>query len=695
MDNKESITRVYIVYFLVLVVSVLVIVQIFYLQFYKGSELVSQAEKQVFELREIKAPRGNIFAENEQKTSLSLSVPRYKVHVDFKVIDSVLFYKNIDALSDSLSTLLSHKSLKDWKKLLVYQKNSGNQYFFIADRLKSHQISRLKKFPIFKLGQYKGGCIIERNHERVRPYGSLAKRTIGYVREGKVPIVGLEGAFNQDLKGQDGRMLMEKIRGGNWKPIQNELSVEPIPGSDIYTSIDINIQDVANAALLHQLKEQKAEKGCVVLMDVKTGFVKAIVNLTIDTATETYSEQLNHAVGLASEPGSTFKLASLLVALEDDKLKISDSINMTGRYRFYDQTLTDGGKILGKNTVQYAFEKSSNVISKLIYDNYKDNPQQFVDGLKKIGIQNKLGLKINGEGSPLIRDANDPLFSGVSLPWMSIGYEVEITPLQTLAFYNAVANDGVLVRPQFVKSIKRGDKILKVFDSYVLNPSICSKETLDDLTIMLKGVVHRGTARNIRARGFEIAGKTGTSKIAQGSKGYGDKYQASFCGFFPADDPLYSCIVVIQGPTKDIYGAKVSGTVFKEIADKVYAQEFEKKQNEIQVDQFNYPPSKDGSKEDFLIASKQMGIQIEGNPENLGDCIKIKSGQNSVKISAINYEKNLVPNVYGMGLNDALYLLEDMHLVVKFEGSGSVISQSLKAGSKFKPDQTIIKLKLG
>ena len=697
MDNKESIIRVYVIYFLVLFLSVAVIFQIFYLQFYKGSELVLQAEKQVFDTRIIKAPRGNIYAENEQKTSLALSVPRYKVYVDFKVIDSTLFFDNINALSDSLSSLLFYKSPEKWKKLFIEEKLKKSQFFFVARRLRNDQIERLRKFPIFNKGKYKGGCIVIKNNQRVQPYGLLANRTVGYVREneGENPIlVGIEGAFNQDLKGQDGHMLMEKIRGNEWKPIDDEFSIEPIPGSDLYTSIDVNIQDVAEDALLRQLEEQKAQKGCVVLMDVKTGFVKAIANLTRDAKSGVYSETENHAVGLASEPGSTFKLASLLVALEDGKIKISDSINMTGRYRFYDKSLTDGGKIYGKNTIQNAFEKSSNVISQIIFNNYKDSPQDFIDGLKKIGLHNKLGLKIKGEGNPYIKDANEATFSGITLPWMSIGYEIKITPLQILALYNAVANEGVMVRPQFVKSIMLGGRQLKKFDPYVLNPCICSEATLKDLKIMLKGVVERGTAKNIKARGFEIAGKTGTSKIAEGSKGYGNKYQASFCGYFPAGNPMYSCIVVVQGPTKDIYGSKVSGTVFKEIADKVYAHEFEKKQKIIEVDNLNFPFSRPGNKHDFLIASKGMGIPVIQGVNDTTEWVNTRASSEGIKIKNRNIVDALVPNVVGMGLEDALYLLEKNGLVVQSEGSGFVRNQSINPGLRILVGQKII-LELG
>ena len=697
MKNKESLIRLYSVYFFVLFMGLAIVVQIFYLQIFKGEQLKSDANKQIFISKKVLAPRGNIYASNELKTSLALSVPRYKVFVDLVTIGKEDFNENISDLSDSLYVLLARKTSHQWKFELENQRLDSNRYFFIARGLRNDQIERLKRFPIFNLGKYRGGCIILKSNQRVKPYGMLANRTVGYAVEndGKKPIlVGIEGAFNEYLKGQNGQMLMEKIRGNEWKPVDDELSIEPIPGSDVYTSIDVNIQDVAESALLKQLREQKAQKGCAVLMEVKTGFVKAIANLSFDPKTETYFEAQNHAVGLASEPGSTFKLASLLVALEQGKVEITDSVDMTGRYEFYDNYLTDGGKVYGRNTIKYAFEKSSNVISQIIYDNYKKEPQEFIDGLKEIGIHQKLGLSILGEGVPFIKESSDPTFTGITLPWMSIGYELKMTPLQTLALFNAVANEGTLLRPQFVKYIKKGSEVQKEYKPRILNASICSKATLSDLKVMLEGVVERGTAKNIKARGFSIAGKTGTSKIAQGSKGYGNKYQASFCGYFPSKDPVYSCIVVVQGPTKNIFGSVVSGTVFKEIADKVYAQEFQK-ENIVLKDTLNrYPYSRSGDKMSFLVASENMRIPVEDLTNKSNKWISTRTGKDAIKIINKKTQKGLVPNVVGMGLIDATYMLEKFGLFVQPVGSGIVREQSIKAGLRINKGQKII-LQLG
>ena len=697
MKTKESLIRLYIVYFLVLLLGGGIISQIFYLQIFRGEQLKSDANKQIFDSRKVVAPRGNIYAANEQKTSLALSVPRYKVYVDLITINEIDFKSKVYELSDSLSLLLGKRSSDEWVQVLKQQRLDSNRYFHIAKGLRKDQIERLKKFPIFNLGKYRGGCIIIKSNQRVKPYGMLANRTVGYAVEnqGEKPIlVGLEGAFNDYLRGQNGQMLMEKIRGNEWKPVDDNLSLEPVPGSDIYTSIDVNIQDVAEEALLKQLQAQEAQKGCAVLMEVKTGFVKAIANLSYDPESDSYFEAQNHAVGLASEPGSTFKLASLLVALEQGKVKITDTVNMTGRYEFYDNFLTDGGKVYGKNTVKSAFEKSSNIISQIIFENYKNSPQEFIDGLKKIGIHQKLGLDILGEGTPLIKEASDPTFTGITLPWMSIGYELKMTPLQTLALYNAVANNGVFLKPQFVKLIKNGNEIQRKFTPRILNSSICSPSTLEDLQEMLEGVVERGTAKNIKARGFKIAGKTGTSKIAIGSKGYGNQYQASFCGYFPAQNPIYSCIVVVQGPTKNIFGSVVSGTVFKEIADKVYALEFHKEKRLKNDSTNHFPYSRNGDKDAFLVASESMGIPVLDQSNSTSKLITTRTGNKAIKIFNKKIQKGLVPDVVGMGLIDAVYVLEKLGLLVQPVGSGIVRKQSVKAGYRINKGQKII-LQLG
>ena len=695
-NKKESIVRVYLVYVAMLLFAVLVVVQIVRVQFVEGVELKHEAEIMTLSMRTIEAPRGNIYADNDRKTSLALSVPRYSVYMDLKTIGDSDFETGISALSDSLAVLFNTKTASQWKVELREKKYvDSSQYHFIKSRIRNEQLVRVREFPIFKLGKYRGGYIETSENKRVKPYEILASRTIGRVKEVKGEdsvYVGLEGAFNQYLRGVDGEMLMQKIEGSLWKPIQSDYSQDPVPGMDVYTSIDIDLQDVAERALLKQMKNQDALNGCVVLMEVETGYVKAIANITQDTVKGTFNEARNLAVWQASEPGSTFKLASLMVALDDGKVRITDSVNIQYRYRYFDRVLRDEHAHPGKYTVQYAFEKSSNVISQIIYDAYRSNPQEYVDGLKDIGLHKKLGVDIIGEGSPYIKDASDSTFWLASHAWMAIGYEVLLTPLQMLSLYNAVANDGKMMKPQFVKEVRNGDEVVEVFNPIVLNEQVCSAETNNILKVLLEGVVERGTAKNIRARGFKIAGKTGTAKIAKNG-GYGKKYQASFCGYFPADNPKYSCIVVIQGPTNQIYGSVVSGTVFKEIADKVYAGSLDNsREPKLVLDEMNFPYSKHGSKKEIKAVMKKMNVAVQDGATD-SDWVVTKTNLDNVVLQNRIIQNGQMPNVMGMGLQDALYLLESQGLTVKINGSGIVKNQSVIPGSEiFKKQLVTIEL---
>lgn len=696
LKEKEQIVRVYIVYIGVLLFAVAIFSRVLYLQLWSDVELKEEVEHSTIRLKEIKAPRGNIFADNDQKTALALSVPRYNIHMDLVTVDSAVFEDNVMALSDSLADLFGGVSL-EWEQKLRNARKQKEMYYSIKKECTHMQLLRLEEFPILRLGQFKGGFIKIPQTVRVTPFKQLANRTIGYYKPetatSKAYAVGLEGAYNEYLEGEDGQILTERIAGFDsdaWKPIPSELNHDPVPGADIYTSIDINIQDVAHSALMKQMVEQHAQKGCAILMEVNTGYIKAIANLTRDTVNNVYKESFNHAVGLSSEPGSTFKLASLMVALDQGVIRVSDSVNMPGKYCFYGTCLHDSRhEGYGKNTIQYAFEVSSNVISKIINDNYAGNPQKFIDGLKAIGIHEKMGLAIAGEGSPLIKDASDPTFSGISLPWMAIGYEVRQTPLQTLTLYNAVANGGVMVKPQFVKEIRTGNEVMEEFPPVVLNPMVCKESTLKDLQSMLVGVVERGTAKNIKARGFDIAGKTGTAKIAENG-GYSNKYQASFVGYFPADKPKYSCVVVIQGPTKEIYGSAVSGTVFKEIADKVYASGLEntRQDHEELLASAAFPYSKNGDRSALKKVFSKMGVPIKDNSSN-ANYVATVTGEKNVQLNEKIIEENLVPSVVGMGLVDALFVLESRGLMVQVKGSGVVKEQSISPGAKLVKGQLI------
>ena len=471
---------------------------------------------------------------------------------------------------------------------------------------------------------------------------------------------------------------------------------DPVPGADIITTIDIDIQDVAENELKRQLEIQEAAYGSVVLMEVETGFIKAIANLQRGNDGK-YYEQYNHAVGHRTDPGSTFKLATLMALLEDGKVAITDSVNAVGKYQFYEHEIEDSNPWgYGKITIQHAFEVSSNVFSQIVNRAYYDDEQQFVDRLKMFGLGDSLGLDIAGEPNPLIKDRGEDGWSGITLPQMAIGYEVELTPIQLLAFYNAVANDGEYVKPQFVSEVRRDGKVIKKFEKVVLKEKVCSDETLENLRLCLEGVVEVGTGRELKSANFDIAGKTGTAKLVDSEAGrYVDKYQASFAGYFPADDPKYSCIVVIAGPTKQIYGAQVSGTVFASIANKVYSSslQYHPNFNDLQVNTDHVPLAKIGSKIETEIVLQKLGVPYADEAPQ-SDYVVSQNVSGELQLSQRVVDRTKVPNVVGMPLNDAVYLLENFKLFVRVTGSGKVISQSLSPGTSFEKGTTI-KLVLG
>ncbi|MFT4602273.1 MAG: cell division protein FtsI (penicillin-binding protein 3), partial [Arenicella sp.] len=569
MDEKRQILiKAYVMYIVVAIVMLVVTVRVVNIQYgdvvpdapFGADSLTGVTPTRVDSVRPM---RGRILADDG--SDLVTSIPLYDLHMDMTVVKDELF-KEVDSLAINLAKVFDNKTRLEWEGYLKNGRSSENQYLLLQMGVKYTVLQKVKEFPILSESKYKGGFISEQHYERQAPNGLLALRTLGSKRIG-ARSVGLEEAYDEYLTGEYG-LRNKQFVNGSWKPVDADNLKDPVPGADIVTSINVKIQEVAENELMNQLKAQKAVHGSVVLMEVETGFVKAIANLNRNPETGTYSEAYNHAVGTRTDPGSTFKLASLMALLEDGKVDITDEVGAYGEYHFYDHTTYDsrvGG--YGKITIQEAFEVSSNVFSKIVNDAYFSDAQQYVDRLKSFGIGDTLGLVIAGEPNPIIKNRGEDGWSGITLPQMAIGYEVELTPIQILAFYNAVANDGEFVKPQFVKEIRRGDETIVEFEKEVLNEKICSDETIAKLKKCLEGVVERGTGKALQSSNFSIAGKTGTAKIVNSNKGYGDDYQASFVGYFPADDPKYSLIVNIAGPTKEIYGAQVSGTVFTAIAD--------------------------------------------------------------------------------------------------------------------------------
>ena len=640
-----------------------VVIKLLDIQFVQGDKYRDLAETRDVKNVVIPANRGNVYS--EKGNLLATSIPKYDIRLDALTPTAKTFEENLKALCDSLSAY-SGKPSSYYQKEIRKARANKNRYYLLARNIGYSDYVRFRNFPLLNLGAFKGGLIVEQTTKREHPMGGIAERTIGYERfddQGNVTRPGLDGAFGiQYLRGIDGKRLKQKIGKGQWKPIVDYNQVEPKDGYDVYTTIDVNIQDIAHHALLEQLEKYKADHGCVVVMETKTGKVKAISNLGRNSEGY-YYERLNYAVGESHEPGSTFKLMAVTAALEDKVIDTSDVVDTeNGIISFYGKKVRDskhGG--YGKISIAKAFEVSSNTgIVKAIHNSYHDNPSKFVDRLYSMNLNKQLDLPIIGEGVPIIPDPRikNNRWSGIALEWMAYGYGVSFTPLQTLTFYNAVANDGVMIKPQFLKEVKEFDKVIVPFQKEVINPKICSKETILKVQQLLKDVVNKeyGTGHRLYSPNFSMAGKTGTCQKDYAKK---DKlnYISSFVGYFPAENPKYSCIVVIHEPDKSVgyYGADVSGPVFKRIAQKIFI--------------------------DTPIVDEIEQLEVKND---------VVENEYEGYYNLARTYKNIMPNVVGLPTMDALSLLENMGLKVKIEGVGLVKRQSIDKGVKVNKNQTIV-----
>ena len=679
--------RIYLVFLCICLFGIAILVQVFRLQFVQGKYWKEKALSLQTENKVIEASRGNVFSDNG--SLLATSVPIYDVRMDAacEAISNETFDKNIDPLSLSLASLFKDKSQLDYKKDLRDARHADEHFHLVHRDISYDQLQALKQFPLFKLGRYRGGLITIQKEQRKMPFDKLAERTIGMSRNGIKP-VGIEGAFDTTLQGVNGSGLMQRIAGNTWKPIGDNNEIEPREGNDIITTLDVNIQDVAEHALLTQLEKHKADHGCLVLMEVQTGDVKAIANLK-RKGEDNYQEDINYAIWEATDPGSTMKLASLLVAFDDGLVEPEDTVDASGgEVTYYGKTIHDAHPA-GRISVQRAFEISSNVgISKVIHKNYQKNPTAFVNGLRKFHLDQQLGLQIAGEATPRVKSPGDKDWYSTTLTSMSIGYDILLSPMQILTLYNGVANNGRMVKPKFVKEIRNHGVLIKSFPTEIIKDTIASASTIQKARKLLEGVVARGTAENLKTAAYTIAGKTGTAQLSQGAEGYkgnGVKYQASFVGYFPADNPKYSCIVVVNSPSDGMYyGNVVAGSIFKEVSDKVYATRLDM-HPELSADSQaianHLPYIKAGSKKETIKAMTKIGLPISSTNEG-ADWVSSATTGNAIELKERKKVTGTVPNVIGMGLQDALYLLEDSGLRVKVNGRGMVLKQSLDAGIK-------------
>ena len=702
--KKDILWRVYLIYFAVCLFSVAIVYQIFVVQVSQGEQWRAKSKNFSAKLIDVEAVRGNIYDANG--VLLATSLPYYEVAIDLHVeaITDEVFSDNVDSLAYFLSKLYADKSERDYKKMLVKaRKDKSNRYQLIHRDVSYSELQKMKTFPLFRKGRIKGGFVYVQINKRERLFQNLAARTIGkFNKEGTGKSYGLEIAYNNYLQGESGQRLMQKIAGGVWKPLDDDDDLMLEDGSDVISTIDINIQDVASNSLMKSLKKHGAEHGCLVLMEVKTGEIKAIANLTrIDSSR--YVENYNYAIANATAPGSTFKLASMVAVIEDFGVGLDELVEVGDGICFYaDAKVKDSHRPEKPTmTVQEIFEQSSNVgITKIITRYYAKDPQRYIDRLYQMNLNAPLNISIPGEAIPYIKTTEDKTWSKISLPWISYGYETRISPLQMLTFYNAIANDAKMVKPLFVKEITKRGKSIKKFSPEIINPAICSQETVIKAKKMMEGVVTNGTAKSLRSASYKIAGKTGTAQI--GKVNGKMTYQASFVGYFPADNPKYSCIVVVTAPTGDAYyGGIVAGPVFKEVADKVYATSLEI-HKPINSDEPLYahkvPHVKSGSKQHVALVLDQLKIKSVGVSDNEEWVSSSMSRDStSVRMQAIKTEellrKGLIPDIIGMSARDALFLLENKGIRVSLTGSGAVATQSLPVGTPFKKG-TEIKLHL-
>ena len=702
--KNEVLIRVYIVVFAVVLVAIAIFAKAVRISVVEGKHWREKIEDQYFQVRKVEAGRGNILAANGGLLATSLPFFELAFDPNSSGMSDQDFELNIDSLSYCLATYVDKSFTPEgMREYLISMRKDKKQYVPIMKQASYEEYEMISNFPLFRLGQFKGGFIAIPRFKRNNPYGMLASRTIGYNRENSRSI-GLEGYFDADLAGEQGEQLMRRLTKDIWIPVNNFSKIDPVGGQDLLTTIDIDIQDVAEGSLHRAIKDNNAEYGVAVVMDVKTGAIRAMANLG-RTKKGNIWETYNHAVGSSTEPGSTFKLASIMALLEDGKIDLNDSIDLEqGKTKFFDQEMMDASRHgLDSTSIRHAFEISSNVgIAKLVQAHYGEEKEaeEFIERLQQFNLDHRTGIEINGEVDPYIKEAYsaEDDWSGISLPWMAHGYELRMTPLQMLSFYNAVANGGKQMKPYLVSEFQEYGETIKRFPPKVVNKQIASSKTIKKAQSLLAGVVENGTAKKLKTEQYTFAGKTGTAQInykrSNGKTTVGG-YQSSFVGYFPAEEPLYSCIVVIYKPKNGrYYGSDVALPVFRSIADKIYALKpdlFEHFEEERYVDSKDLPKGSVGDKSDFMALMKAMDIEFKKNKKSEFIVLDTDSTEVMAMLNRkVNMEK--VPSVVGMGLRDAIYVLESLGLNVEVNGAGKVVNQSIRPGTMLRGQTVALRL---
>lgn len=703
--KRDILWRVYLSFLGIVLLGIIILGRSVYIQQVEGEKWLALADKQQQRVVELEAARGTIYSEDG--SMLSTSIPYFDIYIDFgaeglRNKEGKLFRENLDSLSIALAGLFKDRPAREYKRILQQGYQKKHRYYLFKRNLSFDQYKQLREFPLVRLGKNKSGFIAEVKDKRLNPFGLLANRTIGLSRtyrdeDGNIinTNVGLEKTYDDVLKGESGKKLVRYLAGGVYKPVEGS-EVEPKQGKDIISTIDVNIQDIVENALLKMMTENEAEHGTAIVMEVKTGKIKAIANLGRKDNGE-YWEDLNYAL-LATEPGSTFKLATMLALLEDGYVNLDDNIDLEkGSWRIGRRTVFDSERH-GKEvvTVRQAFEFSSNVaMAKLVNQHYTKKPDNFIRHLRKLNLDQPTGIDLIGETDPVIKNQKSKTWSATTLPWMSFGYELLISPLQTLTLYNAVANEGRMMKPYLVNSVLESGIVTKEFVPEDKG-RICDEKTLKQLQDLLTGTcTHEGATgyRLFKDAGYTVAGKTGTALVANGNRGYSDRiYQSSFAGYFPADNPVYSCIVVIKNKpfAKKYYGAAVAGPVFREISDKLYALQAGNGTEAVsmpsQADSSMYQYA--GATSDFKDVLQTLHLNYK-DQASFHEWSSLNSSVSNTVVIANPVTPGIMPDVSGMGLKDALYLLESMQVKVNIEGKGKIAAQYPQAGSRLNKNQSV------
>ena len=693
--RKTILIRVYVAFGLMVLFALTVFGKLLHLQYIDGGEWRAMVDSLTIQERGIEAARGNIYSNDG--SLLATSVPEYELRFDAMSIpteESDVFNSKVDSLASRLAAHFKDKSSRQYLALLKNARAKKQRYVLIKRNVSHQDLKIIKSFPLFHTfregkKRYPTSLVTVRENKRILPFTNLAARTIGYKNiKGDTVLVGLEGAYGSYIDGRSGSQLMQRIAGGVWVPVNREVEVAPVDGSDIISTLDVNMQDMAQRALEKQLIASDADNGCVVVMEVKTGEVRAIANFTRDKE-GVFREKYNYAIAQGADPGSTFKLASYLALLDDGFVDTSSTVDVgNGTYKVPAHTIRDShAPKKSVMTVKEAFEQSSNVgVAKLINTYYGNKPAKYTSKLHHFGLGKPLGLQIPGEATPWVKMPDSKTWSKLSLVQMAYGYELRLTPLQMLALYNAVANDGELLAPLFVKEIRHLGNTVERFEAKVLNKQIASKEAIHKMQDMLAGVMIEGTGKRLSSPLYSSAGKTGTAQMNDGARGYGQRrYQSSFAGYFPAENPKYSMIVVIRNPRKGYYGGTIAGPVFKELADMIYANDLTLHgtlaSRKVNTAGSRLPLTLRGSKEASNAVYQALGF----HPSNWnGIAQSVDSSTQAVPFVETQVKEGVVPDVVGMGLSDAIFTMENAGFKTKVTGWGKVVNQSLAAGEKLK-----------